>query len=266
MRLFLKKRTRYRGVSDFDVIYSGVSDDFNIFVDLDVSKFKRALSNLIDNAAEATGSGGSIEVSTILSDGFVTTQIRDNGPGIPTEILSQIGERGVTHGKKGGSGLGIWSAKETFESFGGRVEISSASGLGTSVRCVIPVSEPPKWHLGFIDLRNVKRVMILDDEKSIHEIWEKRFSDMGIEIAHSYDVKTLKASLPSDVFDLYLLDHEIGSAKERGLELIEHYKLAGKAVLVTSYFGDSDVQAKCTELGCKLLSKGYVGRVRINVG
>lgn len=85
------------------------------------------LSNIINNAVEAfADSCGNVEVALLSIGDEVQLIVKDNGRGIPPEVLKKIGEKGVTHGKEGttsGSGLGVYHARKTIESCDGVFEI-----------------------------------------------------------------------------------------------------------------------------------------------
>jgi signal transduction histidine kinase len=104
----------------------------------------RVLSNLIDNAMQCGNKMAKVSVTARpLDSRFVTISVEDSGPGIPPDILPKLGQRGATFGKKGGNGLGLWHARTTVESWGGRLEIESEVGIGTTVRLILPRAEPP---------------------------------------------------------------------------------------------------------------------------
>ena len=67
---------------------------------------------------------------------LIQIQVSDNGKGIPPEILPKLMQRGSTHGKRGGSGLGLYHAKTTLQSWDGDLKIESKSG--TTVSLILP--------------------------------------------------------------------------------------------------------------------------------
>ncbi len=70
--------------------------------------------------------------------------IRDEGPGMSPEVLSRAGEPFFTTRAPGqGMGLGLYLTRTVAESIGGRFELSSAPGRGTTATLVIPVREQP---------------------------------------------------------------------------------------------------------------------------
>lgn len=103
---------------------------------------QRALSNVLLNAIEATGSGGRISVRVSREGGEITLAVRDDGVGIAPEQLERIWEPYVT-AKTGGTGLGLAIVKQTVRAHHGRVEAVSATGRaesGTEIRLHFPAA------------------------------------------------------------------------------------------------------------------------------
>lgn len=120
---------------------------------LSSNDFERVLSNLLENAIEATESKWKektndeghprISVDTIESESNFPVTIRDNGIGIPKDVLPRIGEVGFSHGKAKGNGVGLSSARRWAQSRGGSLEIRSLEGTGTEVRLTLPRQQNP---------------------------------------------------------------------------------------------------------------------------
>ncbi len=99
------------------------------------------LGNLIDNALDALnntarGAGDDSEEKELLvgiySDANVLLiNVDDNGPGIPSEILPRVFEKGVTT-KGAGHGVGLYHIRNLTESLGGTIAVESQEGVGTS--------------------------------------------------------------------------------------------------------------------------------------
>lgn len=98
-------------------------------------------SNLIKNALDAMPAGGSLEISTGLSDGFIEIRFMDSGIGIPPELQSRVFEPFFTT-KRGsqqkGNGLGLAICREIIERYNGRIDIQSSAPSGTTFRVLIP--------------------------------------------------------------------------------------------------------------------------------
>lgn len=99
---------------------------------------ERAVSNLVDNAIKYGRNGGRVILSAdARSDDWVQIRVADNGPGIPLKEQGRLFER-FYRGEPGrraarGSGLGLAIVKAIIESLGGKVEMASAPGQGTTI-------------------------------------------------------------------------------------------------------------------------------------
>jgi signal transduction histidine kinase len=108
----------------------------------DEMTLQQALLGILENAVEASPDGGTLEVTTerVTMDAAeaVAVMIRDHGEGIPAERLGSVFEPFFTT-KSRRSGLGLSVARKVVERHGGRVEIDSQVGAGTTVRVVLPL-------------------------------------------------------------------------------------------------------------------------------
>jgi len=115
-------------------------------VPLDRERMQRALRNVLDNAMEAiasSDSGGCVRVATEADAGADAVRIRveDDGPGMDAETRAQIFEPLFTT-KSFGVGLGMVIVRQVLERHGGRVEVRSAPGSGSTVDLVLPRQGP----------------------------------------------------------------------------------------------------------------------------
>ena len=104
--ILAEKRAQYRLNSAVLLSFEEAANTYGLFVQIPRNAIKRALSNLMDNAVQSISGEGKVEVRLTETDQTVTLSLRDTGKGIPKEILPQLGNRGATFGKTGGSGLG----------------------------------------------------------------------------------------------------------------------------------------------------------------
>lgn len=109
----------------------------------DEATVRLALVNLLDNAIKFTPPAGTITVRAGIQGDNFFTEVRDSGPGIPTEQRDRIFERFYRVEKErssqaGGSGLGLSIAKWAVEANGGRIELVSGEKRGSTFRLVIP--------------------------------------------------------------------------------------------------------------------------------
>ncbi|HUU56239.1 MAG TPA: GAF domain-containing protein [bacterium] len=103
-----------------------------------------ALGNLIKNAIQFNAPGGLVRVSVERRNGNLAVAVADNGPGISEDQLENIFSTfyqvdGSSTRTVGGTGLGLTIAKRATESHGGRVDVSSKAGEGSTFTIIIPL-------------------------------------------------------------------------------------------------------------------------------
>jgi signal transduction histidine kinase len=109
---------------------------------VDRSLLESALVNLAINARDAMDQGGRLTFTTRLRDGLVEIGVTDTGCGMSPEVIERATEPFFTTKAPGkGSGLGLSQVVGSIEQMGGRVEIESQQGTGTTVRLLFPVAE-----------------------------------------------------------------------------------------------------------------------------
>ncbi len=106
----------------------------------DIDKLRRALGNLAANARDAMGGTGRVRLEARLADERLVLELADEGKGVPPEIRERIFEPFVTHGKKGGTGLGLAVARRFVEDHGGAIELLP-EGPGARFRISLPLFE-----------------------------------------------------------------------------------------------------------------------------
>jgi two-component system, sporulation sensor kinase E len=107
---------------------------------LDPSQVKQALVNLCKNAMQAMSRGGRLTLQTEATPEAVWISVADTGSGIAPELLNRIFEPFYTTKKKG-SGLGLMIVQRIVREHGGRIELESQVGRGTTFRLWLPRHE-----------------------------------------------------------------------------------------------------------------------------
>jgi PAS domain S-box-containing protein len=107
---------------------------------IDGQQIQQVLVNLIKNAIQAMTKGGTLTVQTGETSEEVWVGVTDTGGGIPQEQLNRIFEPFYTTKKKG-SGLGLMIVQRIVRAHGGRIEVESQVGRGTTFRIWLPLHE-----------------------------------------------------------------------------------------------------------------------------
>jgi signal transduction histidine kinase len=116
-------------------------------VRVDPMQIEQTLVEIVSNALDAMPGGGRLAITARReplapgAEDAVLIEITDSGPGIPAEALPRVTEPFFTT-RTEGTGLGLAIVKRYVEQNGGRLELDSRPGAGTTVRVRIPVAVP----------------------------------------------------------------------------------------------------------------------------
>lgn len=195
-----EKRLQHKDKPGVKIEFSAAAGGLKAAVD--AKELQRLISNLVNNSVAALSGPGTVAVRLGAEDGKVLIEIKDDGKGIPPEILARLGQKGETHGKAGGTGLGLYHARTAAESWGGGLKIESAPGKGTSVVITLPAAARPAAGL---------RAVLLDDDALVHMNWRLAAKAAGADLKLFKTPQELAAAagtLPRDI-PLYI-DSELG--------------------------------------------------------
>ncbi len=106
-------------------------------VELDPRQFVQAVENLVLNAMQASGRGGTVTVATGYEDGAVVLSVSDDGPGIPEDLQEKIFNVFFTT-REGGTGLGLNIVSRIVEEHHFRLDLRSEVGKGTTFKIIMP--------------------------------------------------------------------------------------------------------------------------------
>ncbi len=107
---------------------------------LDAAQVQQVLLNLVKNAMQAMTKGGVLTVQTGEGADGVWVSVSDSGAGIPQEQMNRIFEPFYTT-KKQGTGLGLMIVQRIVRAHGGRIDLESHTGRGTTFRIWLPLRE-----------------------------------------------------------------------------------------------------------------------------
>jgi two-component system, sporulation sensor kinase E len=150
---FLQYELKEAGISISLELEENLPDVF-----IDPKYLKQALLNVIKNSIEALESGGEIRLKTEEApDGDVLIHIKDNGQGIPENIMGKIFEPYFTT-RKFGTGLGLVIVYKIIKELGGDIKVASKENEGTMFSIKLPVLEKRKRLLTYEEKDESKTV------------------------------------------------------------------------------------------------------------
>lgn len=110
---------------------------------IDREQIHKVLENLLMNAADALEGGGAdplLSITTRRRENWVEVLVRDNGCGMSPVFIENFLFRPFQTTKKKGMGIGLYHCKTIVEAHGGRIEVDSKEGIGTTFRMILPVA------------------------------------------------------------------------------------------------------------------------------
>ena len=191
------------------------------WVEGDPVRWRQILLNLGSNAIKYTQTGNvTIRMSWMedsAATGRLLTEVQDTGPGIPTQMRAVIFnrfERLPEHeaGPVSGAGLGLSIARDLAEAMGGRLELDSEIGVGSTFRFGIPVKTcaPPRrpasdsWALPW-NPQGI-RILLCEDNRLNIRLATQVLTRMGVEYKVALDGQEALEILAKETFDVLLLD------------------------------------------------------------
>lgn len=183
---------------------------------------ERILSNLINNSIEASALkkvNPTIQIIVTCSKKSLEIEIIDNGPGLPKEVVNAFGDKPISLNKENssqsGSGLGLYTARQMLQKFGGDIFLINNSAEGCHIALKISQQTPDT-------------ILLLDDEKLNHLHWKNEAKKQNIELISFFNSKELITFLkenPKYLSHFIFLDYELNN--ENGLEVAKELSLLG---------------------------------------
>ena len=257
-------------------------------VKVDPTHLEMALLNIVVNARDASPDGGAITVTTrtihlngdaasrhLEPGDYVLLCVTDEGVGMPPHIAARATEPFFTTKATGqGTGLGLAMAHGFTEQSGGRLEIDSEPGRGTTIRMIFPKLAPEKEDAagakpaGY-QPRAVENptapplILVVDDNREIAEMAQEALTDIGYRVVVAYSAEQgltrfEEALAADDPFKLVFSD-VLMPGGANGIVLAEQVRTRAPAtpVLLTTGYNDEMSLDGPHEDASEVLGKPY---------
>jgi signal transduction histidine kinase len=115
-----------------------------VLVQGDRARLKQVFVNLLDNAIKHTPAGGRVRVTVSARNGEAVSEVADTGCGIPAEAQPHLFKRfyrvdSARNREQGGAGIGLSIVAAICQAHGGRIEVESVEGRGSTFRARLPL-------------------------------------------------------------------------------------------------------------------------------
>jgi len=197
-------------------------------VDGDSVRLVQVLSNLLNNAAKYTPEGGQVSLTAERQGAFAVIRVRDNGPGIPIEMLPRLFDLFTQSDRtldraEGGLGIGLTLVKRLTEMHGGSVEaFSEGPGKGSEFVVKLPLADAPATPApatpAFANPAVApRRVLVVDDSRDSANSLARLLTVLGHDVAIAYDGPEALVKASEKIPEVILLD--IGLPGMNGYEV-----------------------------------------------
>jgi len=147
-------------------------------------EWSQMLAALVENALEAMPGGGIIVVRAEASDraGHARVVVKDNGPGIPADVLPHVLEPYHTsRPDKGAEGLGLATVASLVEALDGEVHVTS-SGAGTTIELEVPFYAASARPAVAAPMQLEGVVLVADDDKDYRRTLVRLLESFGLDV------------------------------------------------------------------------------------
>jgi PAS domain S-box-containing protein len=274
MQVIAAKRFQFQSSS---VRFKLVIDENSYFscIRVNASRFKRTLSNLINNAvASYEDQTGEVVLTLATKANQVFISIQDQGKGIKPDVLEKIRQgTQVTHGKANGQGIGLTQVRDTLALYQGKLTIDSALGKGTEVQLRFARDKLAPWLADNITINAEDTLVVLDDEPSMHQAWRQyfkqsdsyqHFRDHSLHFTQGQQaVDYINSAADKDKLVL-LTDYELLKQPLNGVDVIKRTGLK-RVIVVTSHYDDKQLRDYILNKNIKILPKQLAWQVPIQL-
>ncbi|MDM0046212.1 response regulator [Variovorax dokdonensis] len=233
---------------------------------VDAAQMEMAILNLAVNSRDAMPKGGSLEIRTDIDAGYtghdesggrayplgaVHVTVRDTGEGIAPNLLSKVFDPFFTTKQHGGTGLGLSQVYGFARQSGGRAQVNSELGRGTSVRMSFPLSPSQEHEVAGREMQAQQpmasgqpaEILVVEDDPAVRRSMVESLQVLGFRVREAADGMAGLLELENGRPDLLLVDYLM--PRMNGAELIAQARgMYGDlpVLMATGYADMNDVE------------------------
>lgn len=244
-----------------------IISDENIQVDIEKNLIFQAILNVCNNARDAMPEGGNLIISAerynVEEDFLILGQsvkkgeycrvcIKDNGTGIPEDLISKISLPFITTKKAGkGTGLGLSMAHQIVGMSGGYIDISSSVGKGTEICIFLPLMNSERCNKvaqsengkNEVAAGGTEKILVVDDEESILSYCKRALSHHGYGVLTAQNGIDALEIFDANISDISLVMIDINMPGASGIDVAEEIRKlhATVKIVLTSGYNKCDL-------------------------
>ena len=210
----------------------------------DAAELREMLTNLIFNAVDALPQGGAITLRThATAEGEVALEVADTGVGMDAETRRRCLEPFFTTKGQKGTGLGLAMVYGTMQRHGGRIELDSAPGAGTTFRFYLPMEAklPEAAPVPAEDVHHSLRILTVDDQPVLCEILAEHLTEDWHTVESAGDgreaLEMFRAHATDRPYDLVITDKAMPHMNGEQLATAVKAMAPGTRVIMLTGYG-----------------------------
>ncbi len=206
------------------------------------SELREVFINIILNALDAMTAGGEISIIVSLDQSIASIRIADNGSGMTEEVKRRIFEPFFTTKGMLGLGMGLSESYRIVERHGGRIEVESQAGQGTTFTVSLPVIQPRAVEAVIEEADSPAqsaRILVIDDEVNVRSVLAEMLARQGHEVMEASSSEAGLVMIDERDFDVVFTD--LAMPKIDGIATATRIKARHpmmKVVLMSGYGAD----------------------------
>ncbi len=251
-------------------------------VDADESQLEQVIVNLAKNARDAMPAGGDLLLRTLVERRATTAgdsrepwaclSVADTGVGMTPEVVERIFDPFFSTKKPGeGTGLGLSTAFGFVSQCGGRLEVESEPGGGTTFRVLLPLADPMPAGVTEPGAEVVPReagnrgskrtILVVEDQRALRDLIARTLRKEGYEILSADSGAEALALLDGNRNGIDLLLTDVVMPEMSGPQLLEHLRRDGqqppKALFMSGYSGGAEARYSGLDPEMPFLAKPF---------
>jgi len=248
-----KKKSQYKQI-DFNWHELGIGSSSFVFTKIDPKDFDFFASSIIDRSVKASDNKGEISLQVGSNNDRVWFTVTNYGKKIPPEAVGNI--------NSAFDGEDFVRIHEILQN-NGEVFIES-SDEKTQITLTFPVAEYPTWIAKYITLHDGDTVVVLSDDKSIHDEWDLCFRTENITVKHytaDKDAINFINEFPQKNRLFFLADFDLINKEANGLQILWQTLMQEQSIFMTSGYSDQGILEFAHKVGVQILPKQLIAKI-----